>query len=135
VGRGGEEEGGGEQFERGSNRDSCSPSRYAHAHSYTRIFPPTHSLSLSLTHTHTHSPSSLPLPLQSKAQVALAAYGDLSARLLHASNGYLVELTGSGLCLATFADAADAVMWSLSLQEAMKRLPWDPEMLQHEVCV
>ena len=72
-------------------------------------------------------------PLQDLAQAALAIFASHATRLLNQSNGYLVEMTGSGLCLAAFSRPIDAIIWGISLIDSLKNATWDEDLLAHEV--
>ncbi|KAG1657236.1 hypothetical protein FOA52_000439 [Chlamydomonas sp. UWO 241] len=69
-----------------------------------------------------------------QASRALAVFVALSTRLLMEAEGYLVELTSAGLCLAAFREPASAVAWGLCLIEVMKHAKWDEELLAHVLC-
>ena len=71
--------------------------------------------------------------MQALAQAALSLFASHATRLLGERSGYLVEMTGSGLCLAAFARPLDAIMWGVSLIEALKNAAWDEDLLAHEV--
>ena len=72
-------------------------------------------------------------PTQALAQSALSLFASHAIQLLNKHNGYLVEMTGSGLCLAAFSRPLDAIMWSVSLIEDLKHADWDEDLLAHEV--
>ena len=72
---------------------------------------------------------------QTLAQAALSIFADHATRLLGEHHGYLVEMTGSGLCLAAFASPLQAIMWGVMLIEALKGVDWDSDLLAHEVGV
>ncbi|KXZ52657.1 hypothetical protein GPECTOR_9g702 [Gonium pectorale] len=77
--------------------------------------------------------STLLAELPGPASRALDQYQSLCCRLLGGAGGYLVE-GGDGLVLAAFKDAAVAVEWALDSLAGLKRLEWDEELLEHELC-
>ncbi|KAG1669083.1 hypothetical protein FOA52_004002 [Chlamydomonas sp. UWO 241] len=70
---------------------------------------------------------------QDQAHVALDAYAAVLKDLIHDADGYLVDLTSSGLCIAAFQHPVDAVAWGAGLIEIMKHRQWDEELLSHEL--
>ena len=68
-----------------------------------------------------------------QARKALDIFSSVATQLLKDSQGYIVEMTQDGLCLAAFADPLDAVVWAAGLIEVLKHTDWDPELLEHEV--
>jgi len=71
---------------------------------------------------------------EAKAAVAMQTVADVAQRMLFRSWGYLVEVSGAGLCVAAFDDTLRAVAFSLCLIEELKAADWDEELLDHEVC-
>ena len=55
---------------------------------------------------------------------ATLTYGGVVQRCLGDWGGYLVELSGGGLCLAAFAGAAEAVGFALSVKDRLLVADW-----------
>lgn len=71
---------------------------------------------------------------QKLAHRALDLFSSHASQLLHDAQGYIVEMTQDGLCLAAFAQPLDAVVWAAGLIEVLKHADWDAELLEHELC-
>ena len=65
---------------------------------------------------------------------ALDVFAAHAQQLALERNGYIVEMTSSGLCLASFSSPLDAVCWAKSLSHALKLADWNAALLQHELC-
>jgi class 3 adenylate cyclase len=68
------------------------------------------------------------------AKQALAIYASHARRLALELHGYIVELTSSGLCLASFNSSLNALRWGKTLVEALRFAEWDAALLEHELC-
>jgi class 3 adenylate cyclase len=65
---------------------------------------------------------------------ALDVFAAHAQQLSLETNGYIVEMTPSGLCLASFGSPLDAVCWAKSLSHALKVANWNATLLEHELC-
>lgn len=70
---------------------------------------------------------------QERTRHALDIFASHATMLLKESQGYIVEMTQDGLCLAAFAHPLDAIVWAAGLIELLKHADWDKELLEHEV--
>ncbi|KAG2448347.1 hypothetical protein HYH02_006929 [Chlamydomonas schloesseri] len=66
------------------------------------------------------------------AMEAVELFHRVAAHRCKAHDGYVSE-SQEGLVLVAFRDAAQALLWALTTQQALLNAPWDPELLEHEL--